>query len=369
MKIQFSFILLILLFLGNACIRNPDAGPEASGFDKGSMLNFYANQQIKPAYSQVLSELSILKERADLFVANPDSIGLIALRLQWMKAAEVWQSACAFNFGPAGEEGLLKSLQEEIATFPVSATKTEQILAGSAFNLNDFNRDTRGFFAIEYLIFGKNQSQKFVLDRFENPHARQYLTELCYHARQRVESVLQGWEGGFGKTFAEDKGTGTGSSTAMLYNEFVKSFEFLKNMKLGLPLGKRPGQTSARPDLSEAVFSGHSLKMMQLHFHTLCKIWNGTGFTGNGNGPGFRAYLLQSEGGPALVGSTEAQIQKVNEAFAALPAGRSFSDLLATNDPSVELLHTELQKLTRFFKSDMSSVLGITITYASGDGD
>jgi hypothetical protein len=31
--------------------------------------------------------------------------------------------------------------------------------------------------------------------------------------------------------------------------------------------------------------------------------------------------------------------------------------------------HTELQKHTRFFKSDMSSLLGLAITFSSGDGD
>ena len=32
-------------------------------------------------------------------------------------------------------------------------------------------------------------------------------------------------------------------------------------------------------------------------------------------------------------------------------------------------LHDELQKSTRYVKSDMSSLLGISITYSSGDGD
>jgi uncharacterized protein len=43
--------------------------------------------------------------------------------------------------------------------------------------------------------------------------------------------------------------------------------------------------------------------------------------------------------------------------------------LVAQNHPTVDALHTELQKHTRFFKSDMSSLLGIAITFSSGDGD
>ncbi len=366
---KISILIFFLAVICCSCSKDADKGPESNGFDRGEMLNFYTTRQIIPAYQLVQAELRTLKDVAHLFAANPDSTNLQVLRSQWEKTYEAWLLTAAFQFGPAGEEGLRKTLWEETGIFPVSKIKIDNILATGVFNLSDFNRDARGFLAIEYLIFDPNPDTKILLTRFENVYARQYLVKLCEHSEGLISHVLQTWETSYKKTFIEDRGTGTGSSTAMLYNEFVKSFEFLKNMKLGLPLGKRPGQTSARPDLAEAVFSGHSLKMMKLHFQTLCKIWNGTAFSEDGSGPGFKAYLMQSEGGPALVGSTEAQIQKVHEAFAALPAGRSFSDLLATNDPGLEKLHTEMQKLTRFFKSDMSSVLGIAITYSSGDGD
>ena len=43
---------------------------------------------------------------------------------------------------------------------------------------------------------------------------------------------------------------------------------------------------------------------------------------------------------------------------------------LVVNDPAkAEAIFTELQKMTRFIKGDMSSILGIAITYSSGDGD
>mgnify|MGYP007059449494 CR=1 FL=1 len=45
------------------------------------------------------------------------------------------------------------------------------------------------------------------------------------------------------------------------------------------------------------------------------------------------------------------------------------SELITTDAGRLENLHTEMQKLTRFFKSELSSLLGISITYSSGDGD
>jgi hypothetical protein len=45
------------------------------------------------------------------------------------------------------------------------------------------------------------------------------------------------------------------------------------------------------------------------------------------------------------------------------------SELIRSNPQALVALHTEMQKLTRFIKSEMSSLLGISITYSSGDGD
>ncbi len=369
MRKLFIPFLLVLALLPLSCVQNPDAGPEANGFDRKEMLRFYASRQIIPAFQALNSEALSMKEMAVAFYARPDSAGLRGLQVGWERAFQAWQRASVFNFGPAGEEGLRKSLWEEAGVFPVSRTKIDNILETGTFNLNDFNRDARGFLAIEYLIFDQNYNQRAVLTRFENVYARQYLVKLCEHVSGLISPVLQSWEGSYQTSFTEDNSTATGSSTAMLYNGFVKSFEMLKNLKLGLPLGKRPGQTGVQPELAEAVYSDNSLKYINLHFEVLTGIWKGTGLADGESEQGFRAYLASSEGGPALISQTEFQIQKVREALNAVPADRSFSKLLNSADPSLEQLHTELQKLTRFFKSDMSSVLGISISYASGDGD
>lgn len=74
-------------------------------------------------------------------------------------------------------------------------------------------------------------------------------------------------------------------------------------------------------------------------------------------------------GGSELIALTEAQWSKVEDALNAVPTDQPFSVLVANEHPAVDALHTELQKHTRFFKSDMSSLLGIAITFSSGDGD
>jgi hypothetical protein len=74
-------------------------------------------------------------------------------------------------------------------------------------------------------------------------------------------------------------------------------------------------------------------------------------------------------GGEALINSTENQWAVVKNAYNAVPQTPRISAQILSNPTPFDNFHTELQKHTRFFKSDMSSLLGIAITFSSGDGD
>jgi hypothetical protein len=181
--------------------------------------------------------------------------------------------------------------------------------------------------------------------------------------------VADAWNGNYKSQFLNANGTESGSSTSTFYNEFVKSFEALKNFKVGLPLGKRPGQTNVMPELVEARYSGKSLEFLKLHIQNLDQIWKGKPYNSDVDGVGFKEYLESVEGGRELIILSESQMMNVTKAVNEIPTTARFSELLTAEPFKIETLHTELQKQTRFFKSDMSSVLGIAITYSSGDGD
>lgn len=325
------------------------------------MLRFYADNLIRPAYAALLTETDKLKNASADFNAQPDANGLENLRLLWIEAYTAWQSANAYNFGPAGEEGLRKSLVEEIGTFPANTAKIEAFIAANDVSLNNFNRDTRGFLAIEYLLF--NNSDLLLTDA----NRRNYLGAITGHLHDRVAEVKNAWST-YANGFVAADGTDVGSSTSLLYNEFVRSYEGIKNFKVGLPAGKRPGQTTAEPALAEAYYSGQSLAFLKKHLDAIEAIYYGRAATGV-DSTGFREYLDFVVGGPQLIASTEAQWAKVKAAVDAVPTDKPLAQLMAEGHPSIDTLHTELQKHTRFFKSDMSSLLGIAITFSSSDGD
>lgn len=366
MKTIKIFLLISACILLFSCKKEKKQSEDT--FNRKPMLENYAKNLIKPSFTELQNKVNTLKTVTDTFVQNTNLTNLQSLQLAWEDAYTAFQYANAYNFGPAGEEGITKSLVEEIATFPVSATKIENAITNNNANFNDFNRDARGFLTVEYLIFDINGDNNAILTAFSSANRKNFLSGAVTNIQQRVDAVVNAWNGTYYNDFINADGSSAGSSTALLYNEFVKSFESIKNYKLGLPLGKRPGQTSTEPALVEAYYSGKTLKMLQNHLQNIENIWYGKDKNGN-DGIGLYEYLESVEGGKQLIENTKVQWNAVKNALNTIPAAPSISVQIQNAPLPVENLHTELQKHTRFFKSDMSSLLGIAITYSSGDGD
>lgn len=363
--------ILLLCFTCVLCVLygcKKEKKQNEDSFNRKAMLENYAKNLIKPAFIELQNKVNTLKTTVSDFVQNTNLTTLQNLQSAWQDAYIAFQYVNAYNFGPAGEEGITKALVEEIGTFPVSTVKIENAIANNNANFNDFNRDARGFLTLEYLIFDFNNDNNAVLSAFSNPNRKNFLTGVVDNIEQRVNSVANAWNGTYYTDFINADGSSAGSSTALLYNEFVKSFESIKNYKLGIPLGKRPGQTSTEPTLVEAYHSGKTLTMLQNHLQAIENIWYGKDKNGN-DGIGLYEYLESVEGGKTLIENTKTQWNAVKNALNAIPDTPTISMQIQNAPVPLENLHTELQKHTRFFKSDMSSLLGIAITYSSGDGD
>lgn len=355
-------IFALLLSIGACGDKNK---PSGNNFDRRAMLTHYAEKMIVPAYSDAREQVALLEQEWQLFEVDPTELRLWNVQQRWFTAYSAFLKVSAFNFGPAAEAGLKKSLAEELATFPVSSTKIENYISANDTTFNNFDRDTRGFLALDYLWF-RADAATLVAELRDDANRRLYVSAVLRHLRESLQSVVSAYTL-YQYEFPNNNGTDAGSSTSALYNEFVKSFEVAKNFKVGLPAGKRSGQTQAEPQKVEAYYSARSLELLKIHLFVLEDIYYGRA-PGN-DGVGFKEYLDAVAGGPDLVSATEGQWAQVKAILATIPTDRSFAQLIVENDSRVDALHTELQKMTRFWKSDMSSLLGIAITYSSGDGD
>ena len=354
-----------LLFF--ACSKN--GGEPIVEFDRKTMLQNFAENLIKPAFNDLQTKINALKTNSDAFVAAPDAAKLTSLQDTWDAAYSSWMYANAYNVGPAGEEGIRKGLIEEIGTWPANIATIENNITANNTTLSDFNRDNRGLNAIDYLIFDINGTDKNIINAFVgSTNRKNYLTAIINKIKAQVDAVVTEWNGTYAATFVGRDGTDVGSSTSLFYNEFVRSFESVKNFKAGVPLGKRVGQTSTEPTKVETRYSHKSLKYIGLNLQAIEDIWFGKNKSGT-DGIGFKDYLAFVTGGNDLITRTEIQMAAIKAALNAIPNSSSFEQQITSNNAALVTLHTELQKHIRNYKSDMSSLLGIAITFSSSDGD
>ncbi|MEM6297836.1 MAG: imelysin family protein, partial [Bacteroidota bacterium] len=268
------------------------------------------------------------------------------------------------GFGPA--ELLLGPYAQVLGVFPVSESKVERNITDVANVdlVNSFDRDVRGFYAVEYLIYGDGMSNEEVIASFDQ-NRKDYLLLIVSELKTTFDNIVDEWNGGYLDEFVSSDGTAAGSSISQYYNEFVKDYENLKNFKLELPAGLSAGQSGSDGRLVEAYYSGISRDLIVEHFQSSKNIWYGLSRNGS-EIIGFEEYLETVVGGPELITQTKEAITRIDNAIAALPQGE-LSENVGSNE--VKTLRDELQNNTANFKASMSSLLGISITFNSGDGD
>lgn len=361
-KPAIALLTFALVSLLPACQEAEDNAAEAVEFDRLEMLANVADNIVIPAYGDLATKSGSLQTAVDAFADAPDVTKLAAAREAWTNAYMAWQYASTYDFGPA--ESGFGTLPEEIGVFPADEAAIESFVDAGDASLNNFDRDTQGFLALEYLLFAEGESE--TVAAFADADRAAYLTALAEQLTTKINAVAQGWNS-YRSTFVSDNGTDAGSATSLLYNAMVSSFEVVKNFKVGLPAGKRPGQTAPEPERVEALHSEQSATYMTAHLAAVEALWHGQGLDGT-DGPGFREYVLAVEGGQALVDDTEASWADIRAALAEL-AQDDLSKALQDDPQAVDALHTELTEHTRFIKADLSSLLGLAITFESGDGD
>jgi uncharacterized protein len=384
LRSRFAWMLLIGIVVLSA-VSCQQTGTNASideAFDRRTFLRTVSTTIIIPAYRTAQTRINALQTSVQAFTETPTASTLRAAQTAWTEAYKAWISASPFNFGPA--DGSFGTLRQNIATFPINTALTERFITDGVVDLNNFNRDTRGLLGVEYLLFANASSTANTLEKFSGEAGasrRRYLTVITSDVKMRFDAVAGAWLAtgaeSYAERFAADNGTNIGSSTSLLFNEFVTSYEELKNFKFGLPLGLRPGQLRTEADKVEGLYSGLSLEFARLHLEAVQSIWYGRQVNLQGNtspnpnpsATGFESYLASVAGGNDLIMSTKSQLAVLNAAFAAIPTTTPMSVLVGQNHPSLIATYSEMQKQTRFFKSDMSSLLGISITFSSGDGD
>lgn len=355
-------LLVVSAFTFTACEDN-NGDMMAPGFDRSALLRSVGNELIIPNFESLQRSVNEMTQAANAFVDDPSEAKLLALREAWQQAVIDHQHCSAFGFGPANL--LLGPYAEVLGVFPVNEQEVEENMSNPDFDLaNSFDRDIRGFYTVEYLIYGRDKSTAELIAGFDQ-NRKDYLLLILSELQNTFDEITQEWKTSYLQEFIDNDGTAAGSSISLYYNQFVKDYENLKNFKVELPAGLSAGQSGPDERLVEAYYSGQSKALIQAHFANTKNIWLGLDRNGKAI-VGFDDYLSTVVGGEELVAQTLVAIDQIDQAIAQLPPGR-LSDQVQS--PAMETLRDELQSNTANFKSSMSSLLGISITFNSGDGD
>jgi predicted lipoprotein len=331
------------------------------------LLTNYADQLIVPAFGLVNRSVDSLDQKALAFFVQKDTQKLVEFQNAFKNAYLNYQRVAFFNFGPSLDDNKI-SINIHLNTFPVNSSKLESYIKSNNTSFANFDRNTRGFPALDYLLFDTTAQNAHVIALFTNSDStfrKNYTLAVIQDIKTRVSQTLQSWTT-YRNDFISNNGTDAGSSVNFLFNALLEGYETSKNFRMALPMGKRAGQTNSLPLHVEAYSSALSGKLLSFNMLIAQQMWAGIGLNGV-DGLGFDDYLNNSNGS-SLVADTKAQFAAIHLSLDAWK-NESFASLIRSNDVRISNSITEMQKLTRFIKSELQSLLGLTITYSSGDGD
>lgn len=369
-KIFPAYLLLTLMVL-SAC-DNSTSPDDQNDFDRSEMLNNYGNHIILPAFAKMQTAAGKLQTAAENFENERTPEQLENLQAALKGARLAWQDVSPFQFGPAKSILLRSSLN----TYPVDKDKIAGNISSGNYSLGAIdNRDAAGLPALGYLLHGIGDSNEEILAMYtrdtEAENRMTYLLDNITFVKDKIDTAASEWQSTGGDYIGmflsqENAGTDAGSSLGMLINEYVRHYErFLRDGKIGIPAGVISAGTP-RPVAVEAYYGGYSVELAIANLNQIERIFTGAG------GKGLDDNLVAINDRvdfdtEELSNDIKSQIDEAQSALEQL--NDPLSQQIEENNGPVLTSFEELHALVSMLKAEMTSALGITITYQDNDGD
>jgi predicted lipoprotein len=366
--IQLSLVV-ILCCLCLQCKRKhkdhkPDEDPKTV-FDKQAMLTNYADALIIPSYANFKIALDSLMDAYNTFKTSGSINDFQIVKLKFSIAYLKYQRCDLFEFGPAETQ----VIRANFNIFPTDSTQINSNISAGTYNLALIaNLDAKGFPALEYLFFGNAASENSMFALFSNVNRKQYVSDLLAEMSAKTDPVISAWNTSYRNTFVNSLNTDVGSSIGYMVNQLSYELDYLKNAKIGTPLGKKSLNVPV-PGSCEAYYMATSVAYAKETLYLIESAYLGRSTSG-ANGKGFDDYLIHLDAqynGGSLNDAINAQFALAKTKLAAVPD--PLPTQVTTNAATVDAAYIELVKLLVLLKTDMPSSLGVVITYQDGDGD
>jgi uncharacterized protein len=374
-KKSFALLLALVLFgVGGLAVFTRQISAQNDAFDRRAMLENIGNNIILPLHHDFLAQVAALQSAAHSFRDAPTEENLELMQQAWRDTAYLWKQVWLFNLGR-----LTFVYQSRIENdSPIATQIIDNIINGTdpldENSISVFGSNVIGLRTVEYLIFSPAEGNTRVIDNFTTQASAQrrmtYLMITVDDLYASADQIWQIWSPDNQNYLAEfidaDDPSSVQESIVMLTNQMLITLEAVTNVSIGWPLGTVAG--SIQPDLVEAPYSGYSVERLRSFFEVLRATYNGS--TDAENGLGFDDYLNSFGAMYNDLPLADEINREIDDIFATLDSINEPLDAALTAQPDlVQTLYDECRDLVIIMKTDMTSQLGVTITFSDADGD
>ena len=390
--LKFLYVFSALLII-QSCKKSGCTDPEALNYnidaqkddnsclyeyyDKLSLLTNLADNYIIPSLDAYKSKIVSLNIHVDSFIVNPNISNLTLLRTNWEDALLNWQDIGFLDFGPS--ENIL--LRKQTNTFPIDTAELNNSISTTEWNLDYVSSyDSKGLQALDYLLFKPGHTDNELITYYQNNiSAKNYLKALAEDLNQNINYVTNEWItyredfiNDFEVTTSNLSTNSQGSSISNIINALCLHYEFyVRRGKVGLPLGVFNGFSQLElPELVECYYSGKSTQNLVRSVNSLRKYVSGSSYLNNDNGLGLDDYMdfvNAEQNSQQLSTVIDNQFLTILEELNNING--PLSEEIINNKSQITQTYQELQQLVPYMKVDMTSALGVLITYQDNDGD
>lgn len=365
--------LALIAFVGTAC-QTPGVDNCSNDFDQTALLENIGKNNIVPTYKTLNTTVNALHQAARDFTATPSIQNLTTLKTAHTNAWMAWQGATLFEFGPATEA----ELRAYFGNFPANITRINQGISTGTYDFATPQFEFgRGLPALEYLIYGENQTESDIVAAFTaEANRRQYLTDMTQLLAQKAQTVHNAWAptgANYLNTFTSNTGVANGKPMSDLINQWNQSYELFKNKKMGDPISAKQGYVPLLPDRVEAFYSRQSLALAVEALQRHRDVFLGVDKTGN-DGVGIIEFLEATnakKGDKLLTEVIKEQYAEAANALTQLQSSGSLYDAINNNIEQVKAAYAAAQNQVVNIKTDLPAALCVNITYIDNvdDGD
>jgi predicted lipoprotein len=336
---------------------NDDNGGGGSNTKNDSVLVNIGNEVILPAYQQLATTTATMDAAVIAFNAAPDAATLTSLQTAFKAAYVAYESCTQFEFGPAVDQSMVTTI---VNVFPTDTNTINSNITNGTFTIDGIgNFKAQGFPAIDFMLYSGNVLANFTGSRAANE--KKYLAAVSGSLKAKSAAVLNAWSASGGKyidKFVSTTGVDAGSSLSLLVNAFVYDYDvILKNFKLGIPVGKYgPTTLPKAPEKVEAYYSGISLQLLEAQLDAVQRLYLA----------GLDDKMIAANAQTINTNITTKLITIISKVKAITGP---LSTAIKNNDTAVDDAFTDVQQLVVLIKVDMSSSLGVKISFQDDDGD